>query len=266
MTVAAGERIYTIGNAPCLGIGLKWSSDELDAALDGPVAAVLFDDAGKADIEEILAGLADANFDQEQLRRILDDPGHIDDWRVGEAIAESYLTDHRSCCFPWPDGRDERKRGSSLPGADLVGFGIDDNGDCFAFGEVKTSSELKYPPGAVYGRTGLKQQLEDLRDNEMIRDDLFKYLGYRAKEAPWKSRFKNAGIRYLQNKSDLQLYGFLVRDVEPCQDDLEVRVTSLVTNCPLGTQITLLALYLPDGRVSGIGEIITSRQAERKSQ
>ena len=263
MIVAAGERIYAIGNAPCSGIGLKWSSDELDAAIDGPVAAVLFDDAGKADIEEILAGLAGANFVQEGLRRILADPVHMEDWRVGEAIAESYLTDHWSCCFPWPDGRDERKSGSSLPGADLIGFGIDDNGDCFAFGEVKTSSESRYPPGTMYGRTGLKQQLEDLRDNEMIRDGLLKYLGHRAKEAPWRPRFEKAGTRYLQNKSDLQLYGFLVRDVEPCQDDLEARVDVLATDCPAGTQITLLALYLPDDRINGIGEAITSRRAGR---
>lgn len=100
MTVAAGERIYAIGSAPCSGIGLKWSGDELYAAIDGPVAAALFDDAGKADIEEILADLADTDFAQEGLRRILADSVYMEDWRVGEAIAESYLTDHQSCCFP----------------------------------------------------------------------------------------------------------------------------------------------------------------------
>lgn len=262
LTVAAGERIYAIGNAPCSGVGLKWSGDELGAAIDGSVAAVLFDDAGKADIEEILADLADTNFAQEGLRRILADPVHMENWRVGEAIAKSYLTDHQSCCFPWPDRRDERKSGSSLPGADLVGFGIDDKGDCFAFGEVKMSSENKYPPGAMYGRTGLKQQLEDLRDKEVIRDDLFKYLGHRAKEAPWRPRFEKAGGRYLQNKSDIRLYGFLVRDVEPCQDDLKARVTVLARNCPAGTQITLLALYLPEHSIGNIGEVITARRAK----
>lgn len=126
------------------------------------------------------------------------------------------------------------------------------------------SSEDKYPPGAMYGRTGLKQQLEDLRDNEVIRDDLLKYLGHRAKEAPWRPRFEKAGGRYLQNKSDIQLYGFLVRDVEPRQNDLKARVTVLATNCPAGTQITLLALYLPERSIEDIGEVITAGRSKKE--
>ena len=230
-----------------------WSGEELDAALNDPVATVLFDDEGRADIEEILREIVDTEFEQDELRRVLAEPERIEDWRVGEAIAETWLTDHRDCRFPWPDGRDERKRGSSLPGADLVGLHADAQGDCLAFGEVKTSSERRYPPGAMYGRTGLKQQLEDLRDSTSIRDDLFKYLGYRAKGTVWMKRFQRAGKRYLVNKSDVRLFGFLVRDVSPHKDDVRVRVESLRKGCPDGTRIELIALYLPVGRLEGIG-------------
>jgi len=261
MTVAVGETVYNEGSAPCSGLGVAWSGEELDAAMNGPVVAVLFDDEGKADIKDILTGLAETEFEQEGLRRVLADPEDIEDWRVGEAIAETYLTDHRDCYFPWPDGRDERKRGSSLPGADLVGLRADDQGDCLAFGEVKTSSEAKHPPGAMHGRTGLKQQLEDLRDSVSIRDDLFKYLGYRAKGADWIDRFKQAGKRYLTNKSDVQLYGFLVRDVEPHKDDVRVRVEKLGKDCPGGTKIELLALYLPKGSIDGIGSAAVAARA-----
>ena len=146
---------------PVRELGWSGTDEELDAALSGPVATVLFDDEGKANIESILTDLVETDFEQDGLRRILSVPDAIEDWRVGEAIAETYLQDHRDCCFPWPDGRDERKSGSSLPGADLVGFGRDEDGDCLAFGEVKTSSEAEYPPGAMYGRTGLKKQLEE---------------------------------------------------------------------------------------------------------
>jgi hypothetical protein len=73
-----------------------------------------------------------------------------EEWRVGEALAEAYLVAHRTCKFPWPDGRDARKAGSSLPGADLVGFQQHGGTDRFAFGEVKTSGEIRYPPGAMY--------------------------------------------------------------------------------------------------------------------
>ena len=259
MSVAEGETVYSHGSPPCSGVGLAWSDEELDTALSGPVSEVLFDDEGKADIEEILLSLADTDFEQESVNRILEDPEDIEDWRVGEAIAETYLIDHRACYFPWPDGRDERKSGSSLPGADLVGFGTDSDGDCFAFGEVKTSSDTNYPPGSMYGRTGLKQQLEDLRDSEPIRDDLFIYLAHRVK-ASWKPRFEAASKRYLKNSSDVQLYGVLVRDVPPHADDLRVRVHDLAENCPEGTDIELLALYLPEGRIDGIGKSAVTKR------
>ena len=143
MTVGAGEVVYEIDDGPCSAAGVQWSNDELASALKGQVAAVLFDDEGRANIEEILVASAETDFARDGLLRVLRDPDEIEDWRVGEAIAETYLTEHRSCSFPWPDGRDERKRRSSLPGADLVGFGIDDDGDCLAFGEVKTSGDRK---------------------------------------------------------------------------------------------------------------------------
>ena len=106
----------------------------------------------------------------------------------------------------------------------------------------------------MYGRTGLKQQLEDLRDSTSIRDDLFKYLGYRAKGAVWLQSFRRAGKRYLVNKSDVRLFGFLVRDVSPHRDDVRARVESLGKGCPDGTRIELIALYLPIGRLEGIGD------------
>ncbi len=250
-----------MGKAPCSGIGRQWSDHELNAAMDDRIATVLFDDEGNAYIEDILASLAETDFAHEGLRRVLEDPDKIEDWRVGEAIAETYLTDHRSCSFPWPDGRDERKSSSSLPGADLVGFGIDGGGDCLAFGEVKTSSEQSYPPGAMYGRKGLKKQLEDLCDQEAIRDGLVKYLGHRAGAAPWRARFERAAGRYLRNTSDIQLYGCLVRDVEPHQDDLRVRVDRLAAACPEGMRIEMLALYLPQESLDGIGEEMVLRRA-----
>ncbi len=265
MTVALGEAVYSAGDPPCTGLGLKWSGEEFDAALGGPVAAVLFDDEGKADIEEILRGIVETAFEQDGLRQVLAEPGRIEDWRVGEAIAETWLTGHRDCRFPWPDGRDERKRGSSLPGADLVGLQTDALGDCLAFGEVKTSSEAGYPPGAMYGRGGLKQQLEDLRDSTSIRDDLFRYLGHRAKGADWMERFQRAGKRYLANKSDVRLFGFLVRDVSPHRDDVRVRVDSLGQGCPDGTRIELFALYVPVGRLEGIGDAAVSARAGAES-
>lgn len=259
--IAVGAKCYSHGASPSIGTGRTWNAEELNAAISGQVSELVFDAQGKADIKELLAGVAETAFEQEQLARALTDPDDVEDWRVGEAIAESYLTEHRDCLFPWPDGRDERKSGSSLPGADLVGVQQDEYGDRFVFGEVKTSGEAKYPPSAVYGRTGLKQQLEDLRDKVGIRNDLFKYLGHRAKNAPWMERFKAASKRYLNNTSDVQLFGVLVRDVEPNEEDVRVRVEKLGNGCPTGTQIELLALYLPTGAITNLASQALAVQA-----
>ncbi len=261
MTVSAGIIVYHLGSLPCLGVGVRWTEEETVAAMDGGVSEVLFDDEKKVNIKEIFAGLADTDFDQIRLHRILDKVNKFKIWRVGEAIAETYLTNHRSCNFPWPIGRDERKSGSSLPGTDLVESGIDIDGDCFAYGEVKTSNDSYYPPRVNYGSKGLKRQLDDLRDREAVRYKLFIYFSHRANAASWRACFQHAARRYLQNRSDVQLYGFIVRDVEPHQDDLKVRVSKVAIGCPQGTYIELLALYLPHNRMNGIGKAIIKRQA-----
>ena len=259
MRVSKGEVVYRIAFDPCLGIGLSWSIEEMDAAINGPVSSVLFDDSGREIVATLLTGLAETNFAQEALRRIFEYPEEVEDWRVGEAIAEVYLREHRSCFFPWPDERDVRKRKSSLPGADLVGIGRDVDGDCFVFGEVKTSSENHYPPRSMYGGAGLKQQIKNLRDRRSIRNSLVQYMAFRANGASWQERFKNALRRYLRNNADdVQLFGFLVRDIEPNKNDLSASVEGLATGCPERMRIELLALYLPQGRINGIGRRATT--------
>ena len=262
MTLPTGTIEYTLGSAPITGCGLSYTISELESALAGPVAEAVFDDEGTADLTNMLSSLPDTEFNQEGIKRVLEHSREPEAWRVGEAFAESYLTHHRTCTFPWPDGRDERKSGSSLPGADLVGIHCDEGAERFAFGEVKTSSEKKYPPGAMYGRTGFKQQLEDLRDKVSIRNDLVKYLWHRALTATWKSRFINAFIRYNSDDTDVRLFGVLVRDVEPHEDDLRVRVRKLTENCPQAMSIELLAFYLQSGSIGSLGKKVVALRKE----
>ncbi len=215
MSVSVGQEVYNHGKFPCSGVGIAWKSEELDEAVNGPVAAALFDESGKNSIREMVAGIPETEFERKALDDMLNDPQEVEDWRVGEAIAETYLTHHRSCEFPWPSARDKKSIGSSLPGADLAGFGTDGEGGCFAFGEVKTSSDGNYPPGVMYGRTGMKRQLENLRDKPSVRKDLVMYLAHRVRLCGSESRFRVAFGRYLKNPSDVQIYGVLIRDVRP---------------------------------------------------
>ncbi len=260
MAVAAGQKVYEIGDFPCSGIGLTWISEDLDRALQGPVADLVLDDAGKVGIRSVLAGIVETDWERESLDEILNGPTQVEAWRVGEAIAGIYLIDHRACQFPWPPGRDERKQGSSLPGVDLIGLSCDDKGACLAFGEVKTSRQMQHPPSLMYGTKGLKKQLENLLHSSAIRRTLFKYLAHRAKNAEWEPQFQSAAQRYLKNKDDIHIYGFLIRDVSPNAKDLQARVTSLARDCQNGTRVELLALYLPPGRIAELGLTVKSSQ------
>lgn len=249
----AGKTHYTLGRPPVTGVGLAVSAHNLNKALSGPAKAVVFDDAGIDNIAKLLSGMAETEFAQDQLNSLLSDKREPEDWRVGEAIAEDYLTECKGCQFPWPDSRDERKRGSSLPGADLVGFQSDGEVNRFAFGEVKTSAEKAYPPGAAYGRHGLKQQMEDLRDRIEVRNDLVKYLAHRAAKSSWEGRFRSAAGTYLRNSCDVRIYGILIRDVIPHENDLRARVNNLERDCPASMGIELVALYLPPDSISTLG-------------
>lgn len=260
MSVAAGNVIYRLGNPPCTGIGLVWTEGELGEAIGARVAEVLFDDEGIAQIEEIFSGPDETGFPQDELKQILRKSRHVENWRVGEAIAEAYLEDHRDCFFPWPVNRDVRKGGSSLPGADLIGIGKDTTGYCLAFGETKTSGQVRYPPSVMYGPDGLRAQLEDLRDNKAFKSDLFKYLGFRSAGTSWRPLFEAAGKRYLENPSDVMLFGVLVRDVSPNEKDLQASVQQLAENCPDKTRIELVAIYLPYGRINELGEVAAAKR------
>ena len=91
MTIAAGNMVYKHGSPPCAGAGLQWNREDLDTALAGDVAAILFDDEGRAKITSIFADVPETSFAQEGLNYTLKPQEKIDDWRVGEAIAESCL-------------------------------------------------------------------------------------------------------------------------------------------------------------------------------
>ena len=150
--------------------------------------------------------------------------------------------------------RDARRSRASLPSADLVGFTAGKTGERFLFGEIKTSSQASYPPGVIYGSAGLRHQLEELQDSVSVREVLVRYLAVRAEHAPWRDRFLGAARRYLADRSDVRLYGVLIRDVPPDSLDLQASVSLLANNCSGTMQVELLGIYLPEGRIDRLPE------------
>jgi len=257
MSMSVGTQVYDVDAPPVVARGVSYDDTELKEALTGSVAHILQDTSGKSELDAMLAGVATTEFAQANLKEALERIPPVRNWQVGEALAEAYLTEHSGCSFPWPSSRDLRTPQASPAGADLVGFQEMDSetsGPRFAFGEVKTSNEERYPPNTMYGRHGMVNQIERLRDSRNAKDALFLYLGHHAINAEWKSLYQSAAARYLQDPDDVALFGVLVRDVEPRSEDLDSRAKSLANGCPAKTSIELWALYFPRNSINTLAE------------
>ena len=243
--------MYDVGEPPVMARGYSFTQHELDAMLAEDVRPIIHDEAGAMELGALLASVATTEFANQALGEVLNAAHDPEPWRVGEGIAEAYLVEHRHCEFPWPGGRDLKNPESSPAGTDLVGFQSEGSPDNvrFSFGEVKTSNDSAYPPSLMYGRHGLKHQLEALRDDPAVKDALVKYLGLHSFGRPWLPRFRHAAARYIQDRTDVAIFGVLVRDVPPHSLDCSGRAGRLAQECPPLCAVELLALYLPAGSI-----------------
>ncbi len=252
MKIAPGNESYKCDHDGVVARGVTLTDLELDNALKTHLPPLLEDHAGSESLGKLMGGLSNTSFADARLREILKVPPTQDGWRYGEALAESFLSDHRDCEFPWPSGRDLKNPSASPAGADLVGFVPSGNSHRFAFGEVKTSQQAASPPSVMTGRHGLSKQIEDLRDRPPVKDGLVRYLALRATNATWEPRFKAATKTYLNDPTDVHLFGMLVRDTSPHQDDLRTRTVALAKKRPPSTTIELRAIYLPSASIGAL--------------
>ena len=257
MAVALGTEVYNVDHLRVVARGRSHTAAQRDAALDSDVRALVQDATGAKKAAALTATLNLTGFQTGNLNAVLHSGSPPKDWEVGEAYGEAYLVAHKQCHFPWSDRWDERKDKSSLPGSDLVG--LQETGTPkspsfrFAFGEVKTSTEKKCPPGVMYGKEGLKKQMEDLRDQQEIRNTLVRYLTMRAQGADWEDKFKVALVRFLTESTDVVIFGVLIRDVSPDERDLKTRSQNIAKKHPAKMHIELLAIYLPGGSIGILG-------------
>ena len=257
MTLAVGTELYNADVPPVTARGASYTDAELDTTLGGSVSSILWDDAGTANLQAIIASAATTDFSDQSVKRVLANRVTPENWRVGEGLAEAFLIEHRACEFPWPTGRDLKNPSASPAGTDLVGFQSTDAVEDtfrFAFGEVKTSEQEAWPPSVVNGPHGLRRQLEDLRDSTAVKDSLMRYLGHHANGTGWSSRYQSAAKRYLANPCDVSLFGVLVRDVEPRSEDLASCAGGLADGCPMETSVELRAMYLPRHTITSLSQ------------
>ena len=198
--------------------------------------------------ESDLRGLATTGMATEFIEHLLQAVPDPEGWEVGEALAECALQQDagREVHWPWNTVRDRRTPRASLPGSDLVGFYREGDSVVLLFGEVKTSSDEKTPPGVMNGGSGMAWQLEQSATRLDIQHALLKWLHSRCQSELHRDLYEKAVGRYLASEGkDLLLVGILIRDTAPSDLDLKSRGQALSMKLGKPTRIELIAWYLP---------------------
>ncbi|MBN1335619.1 MAG: hypothetical protein JXB39_06635 [Deltaproteobacteria bacterium] len=216
--------------------------------VQGPVAERARDEEAQEDFEEELLALATTGVETAFLARFFAAVPEEKDWEVGEALAESILTEDtgREVIFPWNESRDRKTPQASLPGADLVGFCRDASGFALLFGEVKTSSDAGSPPQVMYGRSGMAWQLEAEATRLDVQHALLRWLRLRCLTPALLTVYQEAVTRYLRSSGkDILIIGVLLRDTPCTERDIQSRARYLAGTLCVPTRVEIMAWYLP---------------------
>lgn len=232
----------------CKYVGLLFGEEKFKEYLTNKIRDKYFDKEGTMEISEYAIEITGFKNDMimEKLKNVLKSQVPLENWRIGEVVAESVLEDEFNIRFYYDSMRDAKNMQSNPSGADLIGFTEVDRDTVFVFGEVKTSSEEKYPPNILYGRTGMIKQLESLKLLEKKRDELVRWITFKSKYIGGELRhnYKRALIKYIYgSKEKVKLVGVLIRDTQPNEKDLKNRAKVLGANKPSMMDIELIALY-----------------------
>lgn len=214
------------------------------AGIAADVQSILRDDTGVQAAREALTDLVKTDFDSAILESILAAPESFDEWRVGEALAEYYLSRVKGCNFPWPDSRSTRNPNSSGGGVDLIGL---QSGERFRFvlAEAKTSHQQAWPPTVLTSRShGLHSQLTGLNAGDSRSEWAIKYLIMNGNGRPWFEDVRAASETYIANKFDVVIYGVLIHLTNPDQSDLQAQADRLSESLSEPTTMELVAIYL----------------------
>ncbi len=211
--------------------GISFNEDVAKALLRNQVKDKLLDQPQRDELLNYLKTLEqDTGFQKSEtllidIQSLQNQEVDVQNFRIGEALAEVVLEENFNCRFYWNELRDARNPKGNKTGADLVGFiEIEDN-VLFLFGEVKTSSEQKSPPQVMSNPDGIENQLKDLYNDRQKRLILISYIKNKiglVDSEKFKEDFNNAIKNYYkQNSTNYILYGVLVRDTNPAENDIK---------------------------------------------
>ena len=165
--------------------------------------------------------------------------------RIAEILVECFLMDNHEILIPYNRLRDSINPMASMTGPDIIGIA----GALFVFGETKSSSEPRHPPGVVDGKSGLIEQLNSIKLDREKRSRMIKWLGHKTRRHEPDANhtaWLRAKRQYCKSEGrNFKMCGVLVRDTEPDERDI-VRVHDRVsTDMYPSTLLDIMALYTP---------------------
>ncbi len=225
-------------------VGLSFKDNSFEGYLHSKVKPK-FDDTEWTDML-VKESVELTGFSADNLVEVFENREMLNEWRIGELVAECVLEDKFKVRFYYNSSRDAKNLRSNLTGADLVGFCDIDNEVCFLFGEVKTSNDTDTPPQVLYGKSGMIKQLESLKDYKEKRHELVKWIASKSivLKGKFKEEYGNAMCTYIKSGwNKVRLMGVLVRDTCPSDRDIRSRASALNNNVPNQMSLMLVSLY-----------------------
>lgn len=225
--------------------GISFVKDEFPAFLKQTIAPIYKDEEYNAQMKEVAIDMT--GFDSVNLQAVFDTMPKVSNFRIGELVAEKIVESRYNAKFTYNSDRDLKNPNSNNTGADLVGFiEMEDGAVNFLFGEVKTSEEQTAPPGVMYGKTGMINQLIELGTNSDKLKSLVKWIFIKCnsdKDLAVKKYIREAMQHYVKDRDSVQLIGVLVRDTNPDEMDLKNRYSDLKRKINGQNNVQLLAVY-----------------------
>jgi len=223
--------------------GYSISEDDCRSYFVERVSSKVAEFDGVDQLKAYITDMARTGFDIDGLLSQIKELPQLKDWEAGEAFAECVLEDKHEVMFPWETGWDKRVENASLPGPDIIGFQSKKE-PCFAFGEIKSSSEQRVPPKNVNVNSDcLREQIKHLRHMPSARSHLLKWLLLHVKETDWEPVFKEALQRYSEKR--YWLTGMLVSGGRTSTEKDLTSICADIGHSLDEGEVTLFAYYLP---------------------
>lgn len=225
-------------NADNICKGFSIDDTKLDEYLKEQIRKIIFDKQGT---EELLAELRSTDFSETQLKEVFSLESQeelLKNFRIGEALVETLLSEHFSVLFYWNSIRDEANPYGNRTGVDIIGFQKRNGKLNFVFVEVKTSYDEDAPPSVIYSLT---KQLEELATYNHIPKNAIRCFGFKAKTAGFVNEFKEALTEFMSKR--YVVTGGLVRDTAANEMDVKKRFLKLDKDIPAEIHVQMYTFY-----------------------